>query len=210
MCKAPGDSHESNAMKPFRILIAGVGGQGSLTAGRLLAEAALADGKNVLAGEIHGMSQRGGIVESTVVIGDVKSPLIGKGQADVLLSFEPVEALRCIEYLSDQTVAVVSTSKIVPFTVSMGQAEYPPLPEILDQLKKATGKLVTLNADILAHKAGSPKALNAVMLGALSACDVLPIDKKILRETVLSLVPAKFIKENEKAYALGEKAAKSS
>jgi indolepyruvate ferredoxin oxidoreductase beta subunit len=194
-------------MKSFRIVVAGVGGQGSLTAGRLIAEAALADNQNVLASEIHGMSQRGGIVESTVVIGEAKSPLIALGQADVILSFEPVEAVRCLEFASKKTVAIVSTAKVVPFSVSMGQATYPPLDEALALIKKHVKTLVAFDAEDLAAKSGSPRALNSVLIGALSATGVLPIDADVLKKTVLDLVPQKFRKENQKAFGLGEKAA---
>ena len=193
-------------MKTFRIVIAGVGGQGSITAGRLIAEAGLADGLSVLTSEIHGMSQRGGVVESTVVIGDVKSPLVGKGEADLLLSFEPVEAVRCLEYCSKKTVAVVNTEKVVPFTVSIGKAEYPELPELLAELEKSVGRLVTLKAVEIAETAGSAKALNSALLGALGATGILPIKPETLRETVLKMVPRKFLAENEKAYELGQKA----
>ena len=194
-------------MKPFRIVISGVGGQGSLTAGRLIAEAALAEGKNVLASEIHGMSQRGGIVDSTVVIGNVKSALIAEGQADVLLSFEPVEAVRCLGYVSRKSVAVTNTAKIVPFSVTMGQAEYPDLEQTLGLIRRSVKRLVAIDAVGIAKKAGSDKTLNSVLIGALAATGVLPIDGEVLKETILSLVPKKFLKENEKAYKLGQKAA---
>lgn len=195
-------------MKPFRIVISGVGGQGSLTAGRLIAEAALADGKNVLASEIHGMSQRGGIVDSTVVIGDVKSPLIAKGQADLLLSFEPVEALRCLEYVSKKTIVVTNTARIVPFSVTMEKAEYPDLEQMLGLIAKSVNRLVALDAVGIAEKAGSGKTLNSVLIGALAETGALPVDHDVLKATVLSLVPKNFLKENKKAYALGQKAAR--
>jgi indolepyruvate ferredoxin oxidoreductase, beta subunit len=192
--------------KVFRIVLAGVGGQGSVTAGRLLGEGALADGKPVMTSEVHGMSQRGGIVDSTVVIGPVKSALVGKGQANVLLAFEPVEALRSLGYASKKTVAVVNTAKIVPFAVTMDMAEYPDVKQSIKLLEDSVGRVVAIDAVKLAEKAGSAKALNSVLIGALSATGVLPIDPDTLRKTVLSMVPKKFLKENEKAYALGEKA----
>lgn len=175
-------------MKPFRIVIAGVGGQGSLTAGRLIAEAALADGKNVLASEIHGMSQRGGIVESTVVIGDVKSPMVAAGQADLLMSFEPVEALRCIDFASRRTLA-------------------PQMDEILAGIKKYVGRLVAFDTVELANKAGSARTINAVLIGALSATGVLPVDPEVLERTDLERIPQKARAYNERAYQLGRRAA---
>ena len=194
--------------KPFKIVIVGVGGLGSLTAGRLLGEAAMADGKQVMTGEIHGMSQRGGIVESTVVIGDVKSAMVGKGEADVLLAFEPVEALRTLDCVSKKTVIVLNTAKIVPFSVSSGNAKYPDMADLMEMLKQSAGRIVAVDAVELANKAGSAKAQNSVLLGALGAAGVLPIHPDTLRKIVLERVPKKFIQENEKAYALGEQAAK--
>jgi len=193
--------------KPFKIVIVGVGGLGSLTAGRLLGEAAMVDGKQVMTGEIHGMSQRGGIVESTVVIGDVKSAMVGKGEADVLLAFEPLEALRTLEHVSKKTVVVLNTAKIVPFSVSSGKAEYPDMDGLMETLAKSVARVVAMDAVELANQAGSDKAQNSVLLGALGAAGVLPVHPETLRKTVLERVPKKFLAENEKAYKLGEEAA---
>ena len=104
-------------MKKTDIFIIGVGGQGSLTTSRILGEAALRAGQNVLVGEIHGMAQRGGVVESTVRIGDVYGPTISEGCADVLLGFEPVETVRGLHKASKNTLVIVNTHAIVPATV---------------------------------------------------------------------------------------------
>ena len=106
----------------LRVAVRGVGGQGSLTLSRLLGEAALLAGQNVVVSEVHGMSQRGGVVESSVLIGDVKSPLIGAQDADLLVAFESVEGLRAASYVSKKTVVIVNERKNVPFSVSMGRA----------------------------------------------------------------------------------------
>jgi indolepyruvate ferredoxin oxidoreductase, beta subunit len=188
-----------------RIYIIGVGGQGSVTASRLLGEAAMAEGLPVTVSEVHGMSQRGGIVESAVLIGGAKSPLIGKGDADVLLSFEPLEAVRALPYCSQRTVAVVNTRSIVPFTVSLGQGKYPPLDELRARIEAGVGRAHFLAATELAEQAGNPMALNAVLLGALCG-GILPIPDAVLERVVTETVPAKFREINRIAFALGKEA----
>jgi indolepyruvate ferredoxin oxidoreductase, beta subunit len=186
-----------------RIYVCGVGGQGSLTASRLLGEAALADDLPVTVSEVHGMSQRGGIVESTVLIGGAKSPLIGRGDADALLAFEPMEALRARDFCSDKTVAVVNTRPIIPFTVALGQGEYPDADAMLEKIRGFTAKLYAFDATQLAEKAGNAQAVNAVLMGAMAALKLLPIKEETLRRIVTQTVPEKFRATNEKAYDLG-------
>ncbi len=186
-----------------RIYVCGVGGQGSLTASRLLGEAALADDLPVTVSEVHGMSQRGGIVESTVLIGGAKSPLIGRGDADVLLAFEPMEALRARGFCSDKTVAVVNTRSIIPFTVTMGQGAYPDMDDIIEKIRKFTAKLHAFDATHIAEQAGNAQAVNAVLMGAMAGLKMLPIKEKTLHHIVTQTVPEKFRATNEKAYALG-------
>lgn len=189
-----------------RIYICGVGGQGSITAGRLLGEAALAAGLPVTVSEVHGMSQRGGIVESAVLIGGALSPLIGKGDADVLLAFEPLEALRAIEYCSDRTTAIINTRPIVPFSVSLGQGKYPELMEILSQLRGLMKRVAAFDATSLAEQAGHAQAINAVILGALARSGATPIEENALRRTVVESVAKKNQETNAKAFSLGYKA----
>ncbi|NLH51056.1 MAG: indolepyruvate ferredoxin oxidoreductase subunit beta [Myxococcales bacterium] len=197
-------------MKPdgnTRVYICGVGGQGSLTASRLLGEAALAAGLPVTVSEVHGMSQRGGVVESTVLIGGAKSPLIGRGDADILLAFEPLEALRALPYCSRKTVAVINTRPIVPFTVTIGQGKYPPLEKILDQVRAAVGRVIALDATALAEQAGNAMAVNAVLMGAMTHARSLPVEKEAVRRVVIEAVPEKFRATNAKAFELGDLAA---
>ncbi len=186
-----------------RVYICGVGGQGSVTAGRLLGEAALAAGLPVTVSEVHGMSQRGGIVEGAVLIGGAISPLVGKGDADVLLAFEPLEALRALEYCSAKTTVIVNTRPIVPFSVSLGQGKYPELSEILSQLSALVKRVIAFDATELAERAGHAQAINAVLLGALAGSGVTPIDEETLRRIVTESVGKKFQETNAKAYALG-------
>lgn len=186
-----------------RVYICGVGGQGSLTASRLLGEAALAADLPVTVSEVHGMSQRGGIVESAVLIGGAKSPLIGKADADVLIAFEPLEALRALPYCSKTTVAIVNTRPIVPFTVSLGNGLYPDTEAMLDKIAAAVGRLVAFDATTMAEEAGNAMSINAVLLGALAGTGATPISFETLRHIVVETAPTKFRPTNERAFAAG-------
>jgi indolepyruvate ferredoxin oxidoreductase beta subunit len=195
-----------NADGNTRIYLCGVGGQGSVTASQWIGEAAMAVDLEVTVSEVHGMSQRGGVVESAVLIGGAKSPLIGLGDADVLLAFEPLEALRALPYCSAKTTAIVNTRPIVPFTVSLGQAAYPDLTALLEQLARATRRVVAFDATAVAESAGSEKAINAVLLGALAASETTPLPADGLRDIVLKNSKAQFRDTNAKAFALGAQA----
>ena len=192
----------------INIHIVGVGGQGILTASKILANAALAEGLNVIMSEVHGMAQRGGVVESSVRIGDVHSPIIGNGKADVILSFEPLEAYRAMDKANGNTKIVTNIEPMVPFTVTIGQGEYPPVDMLLESMKKVTPHVHSFNAFELAREAGTEKAANVVMLGALSALDILPISPEKMKEMVGFTVPAKFRDVNMKAFDLGYMAVK--
>jgi indolepyruvate ferredoxin oxidoreductase, beta subunit len=189
--------------KSVKIFIAGVGGQGSLTLSRLLGEAALIDGKNPVVSEVHGMSQRGGVVESTVLIGDYKSPLIRQGDADLLVSFEPAEALRAAGFISRKTVVVVNRRKTVPFSVSLGMGIYPEEDVIFQRLKEISRSVFLFDAQALAEQAGSAMATNVVFMGALTATGLLPMSKEAMMRTVIEKTPARFREANLKAFALG-------
>lgn len=191
----------------LRIFIAGVGGQGSLTASRLLGEAALQAGQNVVVSEVHGMAQRGGVVETAVLIGDVHSPIIGDHEADVILGFEPVETLRAMNRASRNTLVITNTRPIVPITVSLGQSQYPQVEEILAQIEGfvGDGKLIALDATGLAKEAGSAIATNMVMTGALAATGELPFPADVLKERISKLAP-KFAQANLRAFAVGHDA----
>ena len=190
----------------INIQIVGVGGQGILTASKILANAALAEGLNVIMSEVHGMAQRGGVVESSVRIGDVHSPIIGNGKADVILSFEPVEAYRALDKANENTKIVTNIEPMVPFTVTIGQGQYPPVEMLVENMKKVTPHVHSFDAFALAREAGTEKAANVVMLGALSALDILPISPEKMKEMVGFTVPARFREVNMKAFDLGYKA----
>ncbi|MBN2497823.1 MAG: indolepyruvate oxidoreductase subunit beta [Deltaproteobacteria bacterium] len=191
-------------MAKLDICLAGVGGQGSLTASRILGEVAALAGLNVLVGEIHGMAQRGGIVESTVRIGDgVHGPMIRDRGADVLLGFEPVETVRALGKAGAHTLVVTNTRPIVPFTVSLQGEEYPEVVDLLDRIREVSSKLVELDASQLAQEAGSAQALNTVMLGVLAGCRDLPFDVDLLWQGIETSVPQRHLEANRKAFEGG-------
>jgi indolepyruvate ferredoxin oxidoreductase beta subunit len=191
--------------KKTDILIVGVGGQGIILASEILADVGREAGFDVKKSEVHGMSQRGGSV-STHVRFDRKvfSPLIRQGKVDFLLAFELLEALRWVNFLSSHGVALVNNLKINPTTVSSGPMEYP---SNIEHLLKESGHTIQLIEGIsLAEQAGGKRAMNIVLLGALSG--FLPnIAEEMWLKVIRSRVPAKTLQANEKAFYLGLKEA---
>jgi len=184
------------------IVLTGVGGQGVITAANILGKAAVNAGVNVFVSEVHGMAQRGGSVNCTVRIGDVSGPLVPSGSADVILSTEPVEALRYIHYSNKKTKIITDVTTVIPFTVSTGEAEYPDVDLVFKELSNY-GELYKLDAVKLAKDAGALITKNIVLLGALAASGVLPFKKRILLETILENIPPKFRAVNKKAFEAG-------
>ena len=181
------------------IMIVGVGGQGSLLASKMLGKLLLSQGYDVKVSEVHGMSQRGGSVVTYVKYDDkVYSPIIGKGEADIILAFELLEAYRALPYLKKGGKMIVNTQKINPMPVITGAAEYPESLE--DKLSKACD-LISLKGAELAEKAGSIKAVNVVLIGVLAKSTDVPYEKWI--EALKATVPEKFIEMNLKAFDLG-------
>lgn len=194
-------------MNSVNLEIVGVGGQGILTSSQVLGKAALEKDLDVFMSEVHGMAQRGGVVVTTVKIADkVYSPLLGEGEADVILSFEPIEAYRAIDKASKDTWIVTNTSSQVPFTVSVGKEEYPDLDDLFGSLEKETDKLIKIDAEKLAKEAGAAITQNIVMIGALTATGALPLSKEDMLESIRDNVPEKFVEINEKAFELGYEA----
>jgi indolepyruvate ferredoxin oxidoreductase beta subunit len=201
-------SKTENPKKNLRIFLTGVGGQGTLLASRLLGEAALAAGFNPMVSETHGMAQRGGIVVSTVVLGDLKSPLISPGEADVVLGFEALEAFRALDRCHAGSLVIANTATLVPYPVAIGKAQYPPVAEMFRRLAEQVGRLLAFDASDLARQAGSPLAVNMVLLGALVATDSLPIPAEAILTVVRTRTKEKFLASNLKAFDLGAAAAK--
>lgn len=197
-------------MKNTDIEIVGVGGQGILTSSQVIGGAALDKGLDVFMSEVHGMAQRGGVVVTTVKLGDeVYSNLIGSGGADIILAFEPVEAYRAMEKANEDTWIVTNTAPQVPFTVSVGDAEYPLVDELFGSIEKATDKLIKIDAMDIAKKAGAAITQNIVMIGALTAVDAFPMDKDEMKESIEKNVPEKFLEVNMKAFEEGYAEGKS-
>jgi len=186
-----------------RILFTGVGGQGTLLASRLLGEAAMAENMDVCVSEVHGMAQRGGVVESTVMLGGITGPIISEGEADVLVSFEPLETIRALAKCSRKSVIITNTVPIEPFTVKLGQADYPDVDTWIGFMKANYALVKALDANSLAKDAGTAKAVNVVLLGTLSAAGVLPMSADRIRETITRTVKQKFVDANLKAFDLG-------
>ena len=189
----------------INIYLAGIGGQGILTAAQVLGRVAVDNGVNVLVNETHGMAQRGGVVTCNVRYGDVFSPLIPEGEADVLTAFEPVEALRSIKIANENTYFIVNTARIYPFTVSLGQEKYPPMEYLMEKIKKISRRVVFLDASELAREAGTEICTNMVLVGGIFALGVLPFDKDQFITTLERVLPPKIFKVNLEAFLNGNK-----
>lgn len=182
------------------IMIVGVGGQGTLLASRILGHAIVSQGYDVKVSEVHGMSQRGGSVVTYVRYGGrVDSPIVDRGQADVILSFEQLEAARYLTYLKPDGTLLTNTQQIDPMPVVTGAAVYPQ--NLVEKMKTAGVRVLALDALTLAKKAGSVKAINVALLGVLS--NYMPFSEDIWREAIGTCVPPRFLEVNQKAFALG-------
>ena len=187
-------------MDTKNIMIVGVGGQGSLLASKLLGRLVMNEGYDAKVSEVHGMSQRGGSVVTYVRYGDkVYSPVIDKGQADFIVSFELLEAARWLEYLSPGGQLVTNTQQIDPMPVITGAVEYPE--NLVDKMKDAGAKVDAFDALALAEGAGSSKAVNIVLMGRLSK--YFPFPKEAWVSALEETVPERFIELNRKAFEAG-------
>ena len=186
-------------MSTKNIMIVGVGGQGTLLASRILGNAVIQKGYDVKVSEVHGMSQRGGSVVTYVKFGDaVHSPIIDKGEADIILAFECLEAYRALPWLKRGGKMIVNNQMINPMPVITGAAEYPA--DILTKLG-AVVDLTAVDALALAREAGNAKAVNVVLIGVMAKNTEIPYEEWI--ETIKSTVPHKFLDANLKAFNLG-------
>ncbi|MGI6715672.1 MAG: indolepyruvate oxidoreductase subunit beta [Eubacteriales bacterium] len=184
----------------YNIIIAGVGGQGTLLASKLMGKVFLEQGFDIKVSEVHGMSQRGGSVVTYVRYGEkVNSTVIEKGEADMIISFELLEAARWIPYLKPSGVIITNTQKINPMPVITGQAKYPE--NILEKIKDSGLKTISLNALGLARQAGNARSVNLVLLGV--AARFLGLDREIWEEAIKTTVPPKTIEINLRAFDLG-------
>ncbi|MFI3212168.1 MAG: indolepyruvate oxidoreductase subunit beta [Eubacteriales bacterium] len=181
------------------IMIVGVGGQGTLLTSRVLGNTVINQGHDVKVSEVHGMSQRGGSVTTYVKYGKkVYSPVIEKGEADIIIAFELLEAYRALPYLREGGKMIVNTQQMNPMPVIIGVAEYPE--NILGKLQEKIN-VVAVNAIPLATEAGNMKAANVVMIGVLAKSTDIPREQ--WEESIHQTVPAKLLEVNLKAFALG-------
>lgn len=186
----------------FDVLIVGIGGQGTILSSNILGEACIAEGKTVRGAESHGMAQRGGSVESHVRIGGFFGPLIAPGTADLLISFDLLEALRYRHYLRKGGKMVVNNKMVVPTSVYLQGLPVPEASEILNRLQPCNPCVI--EAEELAIQAGSPLTQNVVILGAAS--HFLPLSEESLDSAVARLVPPKTVDLNRRAFKMGRKA----
>ncbi len=188
--------------KSYDCLIVGIGGQGTVLASNVLGDACVIEGRHVRGAETHGMSQRGGSVETHIRIDGKYGSLIAPGTADLLIAFDVLEALRYRHFLKLSGTIIANREMVVPTSVFSNKLPVPKLDEVEAELKKGDAKIVLLDATELATKAGNPLAANIVLLGAAS--HTLPLAVKSLEEAVRRNVPPKTININIKAFALGK------
>ncbi len=196
-------------METTRLIIVAVGGQGNLLASKVLGEAALISGVPVRMSEIHGMAQRGGVVESAIVFGDAASSIISDNEADILLGFEPSETLRALNRCNKNTKVITNTATSPPFTVSIGKGVYPEVDNIKKLISDKCASLVAIDAMKLAKQAGSPMSVNIVLLGALVQSGTLGFTKENVIKAIKSRTKKSFLDKNLEAFELGFTAAEN-
>lgn len=190
------------------VILCGVGGQGTVLASKLISYAAMAKGEEVKSAETIGMAQRGGSVTSHIRIGEEAfSPLIPKGKADVMIAFEPAEAVRNLDYLKPDGVVVVSQKAVKPVTASLSAKVYEGQ-EMLDYLGKQVSRLVIVDGQQVMEELGSAKVLNVVLLGAAIACNEIGITVDEIKAAIREKVPERFYELNLRALEAGCRLAK--
>ena len=187
----------------IRIYMTGVGGQGTLTATTLLARVAVAQGVDVVAGEIHGMAQRGGVVESTILLGGWKSPKLGFGEADIVLGFEPLETLRGLRYLKAGGVVFGSSDSIPTPGVSAGREAAPKLDDVQQAVRDHASAAWFFPCRSMGIELGAAQSGNNILLGALCSSGLLPFGFEALEEGIRAFLPAKLVELNLKAARRG-------
>lgn len=190
-------------MKPYNIYISGVGGQGIIKTSTVIGEAAMKSGIEVVMSEVHGMAQRGGGVSTELKIGSAYSPIIENGSSDLLIAFEPIEALRAIPKIGEKTTVVINTSPIYPFNIRESEIKYPEIEDTLKELKSKSLKVFSIEADKIAKKSGNILSMNMVMLGGATAVDGFPLKKENVIESMKMNLPEKTLEINLKAFNSG-------
>jgi indolepyruvate ferredoxin oxidoreductase, beta subunit len=190
-------------MKASKLVFIGVGGQGNLLASRLIGEAALSAGIPAVVSEIHGMAQRGGIVESAVLLGGLTSPIVSRGEADVLIGFEPLETLRALDKCNKESVIITNTRPLPPFTVAVGQGNYPAVETILPLLRAKVATVISMDANKLAEQAGNPLSVNMVLLGALLGSKTTRLEPASVKQVISTSTKKAFLESNIAAFEAG-------
>ncbi len=196
-------------MDTTRLIIVAVGGQGNLLASKVIGEAALMSEVPVRMSEIHGMAQRGGVVESAIVFGNAQSTIISDGEADVLVGFEPVESLRALNKCNSNTVVITSLAPLSPSTVTTGSSNYPSLNALQALIRKKTAKLIAFDAAAMAKEAGNVMSVNMVLLGALIQTGTVPLSAENIKEAIMKRTRKAFVESNLKAFEIGFVAAEA-
>ncbi|ABN07805.1 pyruvate ferredoxin/flavodoxin oxidoreductase [Methanocorpusculum labreanum Z] len=190
--------------KSFDVLIVGIGGQGTILASNVLGDACVIEGRHVRGAETHGMSQRGGSVETHIRIDGKFGSLIAPGTADLLIAFDVLEAVRYRHFLKPDGVMIVNREIVVPTSVFSAKQSVPKIEDVEAELKAGSAKVILVDATSIAAEAGNPLAANIVLLGAAS--HNLPLAAESLSEAVRRNVPPKTVQINEKAFNLGKEA----
>ncbi|MFC1572039.1 indolepyruvate oxidoreductase subunit beta [Candidatus Eisenbacteria bacterium] len=202
-------NHESARL---RILIVGTGGQGVITAARLLTNFYVERGHAVVSGQLHGMAQRGGAVQASVMIDCGIGPGLPAGGANIVLGLEPVETARAMPFISSKTAVLMNTAEVVPYVLSQqyvlkqGTGRYPSLEVLQEAIGNATSRLRALDATVLAKRAGSIRAVNVVMLGCLFGAGLLRVSPEEFLEAIMRTAPPRLADVNRKAFLEGVQA----
>lgn len=187
-------------MKRINIMIVGVGGQGTLLASRVIGNVAINSSYDVKLSEIHGMAQRGGSVITNVKLAErVYSPIIEQGEADIILAFEELEALRWLDYLAADGRMIINKQQIIPLPVITGQTSYPE--GIIEEIKANYKNIISIDGLSIARESGTIKAVNTVLIGLMAS--FLGIKKEVWVESVKEMVPERHLKANLKAFEKG-------
>ena len=187
----------------YKIYLVGVGGQGAIKASTIVGDAAMKKRLNVVMSEVHGMAQRGGTVVTELKIGEVYSPIIEENAADMMIAFEPVEALRFLGKINQESFVIVNSTPIIPFTVALGISEYPALSYVFNELKINIKNLLIINAQQIAQEAGNLISENMALLGAAAATPDFPVNKDLIIQSMKENLPSKSIEINLNAFEMG-------